>query len=82
MVEESIIKGIKQGLVRADIDIKTIARMRIKQIEMVFDPTVFPPDKFKIVNIQQTLMDHFLHGICTIKGHKLINKYKSITEEE
>ena len=76
MVEESLTKGIKQGFVRSDIHIKTIARMRIKQIEMVFDPTIFPPDKFKIVDVQQMLMDHFLHGICTIKGHKLINKYK------
>jgi TetR/AcrR family transcriptional regulator, cholesterol catabolism regulator len=82
MVEESLLKGIKQGLVRADLDIKTIARMRVKQVELGFDPQLYPPDKFKIADVQQALLDHFLHGVCTLKGHKLINKYKSITEEE
>ena len=82
MVEDSIIKGIKQGLVRADIDSKTIARLRVKEVEMGFDPDTFPPDKFKIVDVQMALMDHFLHGICTLKGHKMVNKYKAIIEEE
>ena len=26
--------------------------------------------------------EHFLYGICTLKGHKLINKHKQIIEEE
>ena len=82
MVEDSITKGIKQGLVRADINPKIIGRLRMKELEMGFDPEVFPPDKFKIVDVQLALIDHFLHGICTLKGHKLINKYKSIIEEE
>lgn len=82
MVEDSINKGIKQGLVRADIDSKTIARLRVKEVEMGFDPDTFPPDKFKIVDVQMALMDHFLHGICTLKGHKMVNKYKAIIEEE
>ncbi len=82
LVEESIKKGIKQGVVRPDIDSKIFARLRIKEVEMGFDPTTFPPEKFKIVDVQLALMDHFLHGICTLKGHKMINRYKAIIEEE
>ncbi len=82
MVEESINKGIKQGVVRGDINSKIFARLRIKEVEMGFDPTTFPPEKFKIVDVQLALMDHFLHGICTLKGHKMINKHKAIIEEE
>jgi len=82
LVEESINKGIKQGVVRSDIDSKIFARLRIKEVEMGFDPTTFPPEKFKIVDVQLALMDHFLHGICTLKGHKMINRYKAIIEEE
>ena len=40
------------------------------------------PDKFKIVEIQLAMLDHFLYGICTLKGHKMINKYKQLSEEE
>lgn len=82
MVEESVKRGIDQGLVRADINTKIIARLRMEEVEMGFNPLVFPPDKFKIVDVQLALLEHFLHGICTLKGHKLINKYKQVTEDE
>ncbi|HET7819768.1 MAG TPA: TetR/AcrR family transcriptional regulator [Bacteroidia bacterium] len=81
-VEESLIKGIKQGLIRPEIDIKILTRMRMEQISMSFSPTVFPPEQFSQLKVHLSLLDHFLYGICTLKGHKLINKYKQITEEE
>lgn len=82
MVEDSVKRGIKQGLVREDINTKIIARLRMEEVEIGFNPEAFPPDKFKIVDVQLALLEHFLHGICTLKGHKLINKYKQVTEEE
>lgn len=82
MVENAIKKGVKEGLVRADINTKIIARLRMEEIQLGFNANVFPPDKYKIVDIQLELLDHFLHGICTLKGLKLINKYKHVTEEE
>jgi len=82
MVESSIERGIKEGLVRTDVNSKVLSRLRIEEVEMGFNPLVFPPDKFKILEVQVAMLDHFLLGICTIKGHKLFNKYKQITEEE
>lgn len=82
MVENAIKEGMKDELVRADIDTRIIARLRMEEIQLGFNAQVFPPDKFKIVDVQLELLDHFLHGICTLKGHKLINKYKQVTEEE
>lgn len=82
MVESSIERGVKEGLVRGDLNAKILARMRIEQVEMGLNLDVFPPDKFKMLDVQITMIDHFLHGICTIKGHKMINKYKQVTEEE
>jgi TetR/AcrR family transcriptional regulator, cholesterol catabolism regulator len=82
MVEKSLEKGIKEGHVRPDINVKILSRLRMEQIEMAMDPASFPPDKFKILDVQLTLVEHFLYGICTLKGHKLINKYKEVTEEE
>jgi len=82
MVEDSISKGKEQGLVRPDINTSIIARMRLEQIESAFNPQVYAPDKFKLIDIQIAMLDHFLHGICTLKGHKLLNKYKEVIEEE
>jgi AcrR family transcriptional regulator len=82
MVEESIKKGMEQGFVRLDISTKIMARLRMEQVEVGFNPHAFPPDKFKMADVQIAMLEHFLHGICTIKGHKLINKYKELIEEE
>ena len=82
MVERSLEKGKKEGHVRPDVNVKILSRLRMEQVELAMDPTAFSPDKFKILDVQLTLVEHFLYGICTLRGHKLINKYKEITEEE
>jgi hypothetical protein len=30
----------------------------------------------------ELVLDIFIFGICTVKGHKLFNNYKKIKEEE
>jgi TetR/AcrR family transcriptional regulator, cholesterol catabolism regulator len=82
MIEASIERGIREGLVRQDINGKVLSRLRIEEVEMGFNSSIFPPDKFKILDVQLAMLDHFLHGICTLKGHRMINKYKQVTEEE
>ena len=82
MVEEMLTRGIKQGYLRPDIHPKILARLRVEQVEMSFNPNIFPPEKFKILEVQISLLEHFLYGICTLKGHKLVNKHKQIIEEE
>ena len=77
----SLEKGKKDGLVRLDINSNILAKLRGEEIEMGFNPAVFPIDKFKILAVQIAFVEHFLYGICTLKGHKLINKYKKIVEK-
>ncbi|MFI5218386.1 MAG: TetR/AcrR family transcriptional regulator [Bacteroidia bacterium] len=82
MVENNLKRGVKEGLYRPDINIKVLARLRIEEVELALNPVIFPPGKFNLKDVQVTLLDHFLHGITTLKGHKLINRYKQIKEEE
>ncbi|MEO5645730.1 MAG: TetR/AcrR family transcriptional regulator [Bacteroidia bacterium] len=81
-VENSLEKGKRDGLVRADINSKLLSRLRGEEIDMGFNPAIFPPDKFRILDVQIAFVEHFLYGICTLKGHKLINKHKQIIEED
>lgn len=76
MVVNALDKGKKDELVRADVNSKLLAKLRVEEIDMAFQPTVFPPDKFKILDVHLSLTEHFLYGVCTLKGHKLINKHK------
>jgi TetR/AcrR family transcriptional regulator, cholesterol catabolism regulator len=74
-------KGIELKIYRSDLNIDLVARYRLAQVDMGLDPTIFKTEK-NLAEIQVFLLDHFLHGITTIKGHKLINKYKELQDEE
>jgi hypothetical protein len=82
IVETNILKGISQGLYRNTLNPKILARLRIEEVEMAMNPEIFPGREFSLLEVQVALLDHFLYGILTLKGHKLINKYKQITEDE
>ena len=80
-LEELLKKGIEQGYIRAEIDVKIIARMRMGQVEMGFDTAIFPQSEFNVWKVQQQFLEHFNYGICTLEGYKLLNEYKSLHEQ-
>ena len=77
-LEELLKKGIEQGYIRADIDVKIIARMRMIQVEMGFNTDIFPHSEFNVWRVQQQFHEHFNYGICTLEGYKLLNEYRSL----
>lgn len=80
--EENLKRGIRQELYRKDLNIKIMAKFRIEEVEMGFNSLIFPPAKFNLSEVQLVLLDHFLHGIVTLKGYKLITKYKDVIGKE
>lgn len=81
-VEDSLKRGQEQGYVRKNINTGILSRLRMEEIQMGFNTEVFPIDKFTTLDVQLEMTEHFLYGICTLKGYKLINKYKQLTEDE
>lgn len=77
MIKTNIEKGINEDLYRSDIDIDILARYRIHSIMLAFNPDVFSTSRTQILLIEQQLVEHFLYGLATTKGIKLIQKYKS-----
>ncbi len=76
-VEANLKKGIRQGLYRSDINIKIIARLRVEEVQMGLNPALFTPSKFNIHEVQLALLEHFLYGILTLQGIRLLGKYKA-----
>lgn len=81
-LEELLTKGIKQGFIRPEIDVKILAKMRVNQVEMGFNASIFPIAQFSAWRVQYQLLEHFNYGVCTIKGHKLLDQYKNVHEEQ
>jgi TetR/AcrR family transcriptional regulator, cholesterol catabolism regulator len=75
-VTNDINAGIKEGIFRSDINVSFMAKFRMEQVEMGFDTDVFPSTSFNMVEIQTTLLDHFIRGILTEKGLKQYNSYQ------
>jgi TetR/AcrR family transcriptional regulator, cholesterol catabolism regulator len=72
----SLKKGIAEGYFRDDINLNILAVMRLEQVQMAFDNSIFPRDQFNIPEVQAQLFDHFIYGVFTEKGKKLYEKYK------
>lgn len=81
-----ILRNIKEGktagLYRQDVDEDFAARLRLAQIDMLMFGNYFSYENLTFVRAHELILDMFVHGICTVKGHKLINNYKKIKEEE
>ena len=82
IVVDNLKRGIAEGLYREDISVKIMARLRIEEVEMTFNPYIFPPTQYSMVEVAEQLMKHFLLGICTLKGHRMVNKHFEIKEAE
>lgn len=76
-LEKLLTKGIHQGFIRPDIDVRVLAKMRVNQVELGFNTNIFPVSQFNPWKVQYQLLEHFNYGICTLKGHELLDKYKT-----
>jgi len=82
LVLVNIKKGKEMGVYRADIDVEFTARYRLAQIDMLMFGNYFSFEKISFTKTSELILDLFAYGISTMKGHKLINNYKKIKEEE
>jgi AcrR family transcriptional regulator len=76
MIKKNIERGIQEELYRPEIDIEIMVRYRLETLMLGFNTSLFPPAKFNLVKLQQEILEHFLYGLATLKGYKLILKYK------
>ena len=76
IVRKNIERGIAEELFRPEINADIISRFRIESVMMAFNLSVFPAKKYSLLEVTQEIIDHYLYGLATIKGHKLILKYK------
>ncbi len=82
-IYNNLMRGIREGYYRTDIKCDILTQMRLEQIDLIFsNSSAYTNGRYGIAPVMVELTEHFLYGVCSLKGHKLINKYKAITEEE
>jgi TetR/AcrR family transcriptional regulator, cholesterol catabolism regulator len=75
MIHQNLLRGIEEGLYREDINVEVLAKFRLESMMLIFNPEVFPLSKsYPLKDLMMIIGEHFLYGIATIKGDKLIQK--------
>lgn len=75
-IRENLEWGIKEELYRDEINTTIVTLIRLETITLPFSQKVFSRHRFKLAEVQQELMEQFLFGVSSLKGYKLILKYK------
>jgi len=73
-------KGMEEGYFRKDTNLEIICRMRLEQVELSFNPDIFPQNEFDLAEVHLQLFYHFVFGICTLKGHQEFNRVFQVQE--
>ena len=76
VVAANIKRGIKEELYRADINVEMMSKYRVETMMISFSMAAQAPAKYNLAVVAQETMEHFLYGLATLKGYKLITKYK------
>lgn len=76
VIRENMERGIREELFRPEIDVDVLSKFRLESMMIAFNMSVFPPRKYNLAKVTQEVIEHYLYGLATLKGYKLILKYK------
>ena len=76
VIRNNLIRGIKEDLYRADINIDIISRFRVEIVLIPFNPGFQAKVKHNLAEIEEEIILHYLYGLVNMKGHKMILKYQ------
>lgn len=76
IVRDNIEWGKKEELYRPDVNTDVMSKYRLESMMIPFNVAVFPPGRYNLAEISGIIIEHFAYGLVTLKGHKLIQKYK------
>jgi AcrR family transcriptional regulator len=81
LIKQNLNKGIKEGCYRGDLDIDIVSKFRLETVFIPFNLHLFPLSKFNSIEVHTQLMEHFVYGLMTIKGHELMDRYKQLSKQ-
>lgn len=78
-IVELLRQGQREGHFTESFEPEILARMRLAQFEMVFDPEIYPHGRFNYQQIHEQLIDHFVRGLMRPESLPHYEKLKAQT---
>lgn len=76
VIRDNMERGIQQGLYRNELNVDIMARYRLESMMLPFNPDFHTKLKYNLAQIEEEFIIHFLFGLASPKGYKLIQKYQ------
>ena len=76
LIRQNIQRGIDEELYRQEINLEIMSRYRVESMFMPFNPDFVKKAKASLLDIEQEIIMHFLFGLVTLKGYKMVLKYQ------
>lgn len=74
-------RGVKEELYRPELAIDILCRYRVETMFIPFSPEFQQALKHNLAKIEEEILIHFLFGLVSLKGYKLIMKYRQQREK-
>jgi AcrR family transcriptional regulator len=68
-------EGIKQGLMRSDINIQIVTRVITENVYVMINYRTFPPEKYHPGEVARSIYLYYFRGLCTAKGAQLVDDF-------
>lgn len=68
VIRDNIIRGMKEGHYRPDLNVEVMVTLRMELLEMGMNPDIFSPEKFNLQQVQMEMLEHFVRGLLSEKG--------------
>ncbi|MBK6634242.1 MAG: TetR/AcrR family transcriptional regulator [Chitinophagaceae bacterium] len=72
---QNLERGIREELFRPEINVEIMARYRVETMLTAFNPDFQRYLKKSLLEIEEEIIIHYLFGLVTLKGYKLVLKY-------
>jgi AcrR family transcriptional regulator len=79
---QNLHRGVKEELYRPEMSVDILCRYRVETMFIPFNPEFQQSLKHSLAKIEDEILTHFLFGLVSLKGYKLIIKYKEQREKE
>ncbi len=77
---QNLERGVAEELYRPEIAVDILCRYRVETMFIPFNPEFQRSLKHDLAKIEEEIIVHFLFGLVSLKGYKLIMKYKEQKE--
>jgi TetR/AcrR family transcriptional regulator, cholesterol catabolism regulator len=79
--KQNLQRGVKEELYRHEIPVDILCRYRVETMFIPFNPEFQQSLKHSLAKIEDEILIHFLFGLVSLKGYKLVIKYMEQKEK-